>query len=66
MHGAGQVPYSYRKGGWAEAQSPPDGYAGHGATVTVNRLKLRGYMSLSELYSSLETSNYKFSLFPTI
>ena len=50
-----------RMGGWAVAQSPI-----LGTTVTVKRLKTRGYMSLSELYSSLETSNYKSSLFPTI
>jgi hypothetical protein len=66
MLGAERVPYSYRKGGWAVAQSPPDSYQGLGTTVTVKRLKLRGYMSLSELYNSLETSNYKVSLFPTI
>ena len=50
-----------RMGGWAVAQSPI-----LGTTITLKRLKLRGYISLTELYTGFSTSNYRSSLFPTI
>ncbi len=40
-----------RKGGWAIAQSPI-----LGTTITLNRLKKRGYLSLTELYIQLNPS----------
>lgn len=40
-----------RKGGWAIAQSPI-----LGTTITLNRLKQRGYVSLTELYIQLNPS----------
>ena len=40
-----------RKGGWAIAQSPI-----LGTTITLNRLKKRGYVSLTELYIQLNPS----------
>ena len=40
-----------RKGGWAIAQSPI-----LGTTITLQRLKKRGYVSLTELYIQLNPS----------
>jgi len=50
-----------RMGGWAVAQSPI-----LGTTITVQRLKLRDYIPLIEVYQSLSSSSYKNSLFPII
>ena len=50
-----------RMGGWAVAQSPI-----LGTTITLERLKRRGYVSLHDLYQLLPTTNYKNSLFPMI
>lgn len=43
-----------RKGGWAIAQSPI-----LGTTITLKRLKKRGYLSLTELYIQLNPSFYE-------
>ena len=43
-----------RKGGWAVAQSPI-----LGTTITLKRLKKRGYLSLTELYIQLNPSLYE-------
>ena len=43
-----------RKGGWAIAQSPI-----LGTTITLQRLKKRGYVSLTELYIQLNPSLYE-------
>jgi predicted RNA-binding protein YlxR (DUF448 family) len=40
-----------RKGGWAIAQSPI-----MGTTITLKRLKQRGYISMQELYEQLNPS----------
>lgn len=48
-----------RMGGWAIAQSPI-----LGTTVTVNRLKQRGYSPLSEIYQQI-TPHKRNQLFPT-
>jgi group II intron reverse transcriptase/maturase len=50
-----------RMGGWAVAQSPI-----LGTTITLERLKRRGYVSLLDLYQLLPNTNYKHSLFPMI
>ena len=50
-----------RMGGWAVAQSPI-----LGTTITLERLKRRGYVSLHDLYQLLPNTNYKHSLFPMI
>ena len=47
-------------GGWAIAQSPI-----LGTTITVDRLKQRGYESLLDIYKQI-TPNKRDSLFPTI
>jgi len=47
-------------GGWAVAQSPI-----LGTTITVNILKKRGYISMSEYFNSI-SPNYNNSLFPVI
>ena len=51
-----------RMGGWAIAQSPI-----LGTTITIDRLKKRGYIPLAEMYnqisSNLSNSN---SLFPMV
>lgn len=47
-----------RMGGWAIAQSPI-----LGTTITVERLKMRGYMSLLELYDQVKPNT---TLFPMI
>ena len=49
-----------RMGGWAIAQSPI-----LGTTITVDRLKKRGYESLLDIYKQT-TPNKRDSLFPTI
>ena len=49
-----------RMGGWAVAQSPI-----LGTTITIKRLKKRGYISMSELHNSI-SPNYLNSLFPVI
>lgn len=49
-----------RMGGWAVAQSPI-----LGTTITIKRLKKRGYIPMVELYNSI-SPNYKNSLFPVI
>jgi group II intron reverse transcriptase/maturase len=49
-----------RKGGWAVAQSPI-----LGTTITIKRLKCRGYIPLVEHFSSI-SPNYSNSLFPVI
>lgn len=41
-----------RMGGWAIAQSPPDSYR-EGTTITVERLKKRGYVPLLEIYMKI-------------
>jgi RNA-directed DNA polymerase len=43
-----------RKGGWAIAQSPI-----LGTTITLKRLKQRGYQSLTEVYTALNPSFYE-------
>lgn len=47
-------------GGWAVAQSPI-----LGTTITIKRLKKRGYIPMSEYFNSI-SPNYKNSLFPVI
>jgi hypothetical protein len=47
-----------RMGGWRIAQSPI-----FGTTITVERLKLRGYISLLELYNQVKPNTV---LFPMI
>jgi group II intron reverse transcriptase/maturase len=47
-------------GGWAVAQSPIPG-----TTITIKRLKERGYISMSEYFNSI-SPNYNNSLFPVI
>jgi group II intron reverse transcriptase/maturase len=49
-----------RKGGWAVAQSPI-----LGTTITIKRLKKRGYTPMVELYNSI-SPNYNNSLFPVV
>ena len=48
-----------RMGGWAVAQSPI-----LGTTITLERLRKRGYISMLSLYQEVSFSNYKNSLFP--
>jgi len=43
----------FRKGGWAIAQSPV-----LGTTITISRLKRRGYTFMPELHLSLNPSKY--------
>jgi len=50
-----------RKGGWAVAQSPI-----LGSTITVDRLRKRGFLSLTSLYQKVSPISYKQSLFPMI
>jgi len=50
-----------RMGGWAVAQSPI-----LGTTITLERLRKRGYVSMFSLYQKVSTSNYQNSLFPLI
>ncbi len=50
-----------RMGGWAVAQSPI-----LGTTITIHRLKQRGYIPLIELYLSYSSVPFKNSLFPKI
>jgi RNA-directed DNA polymerase len=50
-----------RKGGWAIAQSPI-----LGTTITIDRLKSRGYISLADLYQKVSYVKYRNSLFPMI
>jgi RNA-directed DNA polymerase len=49
-----------RMGGWAVAQSPI-----LGTTITIQRLVKRGYVPMISLYKQVST-DYKYSLFPTI
>lgn len=49
-----------RMGGWAVAQSPV-----LGTTITIKRLKQRGYTPMVELFNSI-SPNYNNSLFPVI
>ena len=44
-------------GGWAIAQSPIQG-----TTITVERLKLRGYIPLLELYNQVKPNTVLFSM----
>ncbi|WP_289053771.1 hypothetical protein [Carboxylicivirga marina] len=48
-----------RMGGWAVAKSPI-----LGTTITINRLKQRGYLPLSDIYQQI-TPNKRDLLFPT-
>ena len=48
-------------GGWAIAQSPPDSNR-EGTTITVERLKKRGYTSLLEIYNQLKPEKGLFSM----
>lgn len=50
-----------RMGGWAIAQSPI-----LGTTITIQRLKQKGYIPFVELYLSLSKNSYHNSLFPII
>lgn len=50
-----------RMGGWAVAQSPI-----LGTTITIRRLKSRGYRPLIELYLPFSSVPYKYSLFPMV
>ncbi len=50
-----------RMGGWAVAQSPI-----LGTTITLERLRKRGYISMFSLYQKVSIANYKDSLFPMI
>jgi len=50
-----------RMGGWAVAQSPI-----LGTTITLERLRRRGYISLSYVYQTVVKTDYKNSLFPMI
>jgi len=62
------VPYSTRNmiwacrmGGWVVAQSPIIG-----TTITLERLRKRGYVSMFSLYQKVSVADYKNSLFPMI
>jgi RNA-directed DNA polymerase len=46
-------------GGWAVAQSPI-----LITTITLERLRKRGYISMLSLYQEVSLNNYKNSLFP--
>jgi len=46
-----------RMGGWAIAQSPIPG-----TTITVDRLKKRGYVSLLEIYKQIKPSTVLFPM----
>jgi len=59
-HGQAYAWSRTRMGGWAVAQSPI-----LGTTITIKRLKQRGYIPMIELYKSI-SPNYKNSLFPVI
>ena len=53
--------YAYsrtRKGGWANAQTPI-----LGTTITISRLKKRGYIAMLELHLSFNPSRYSVSRF---
>ena len=59
-HGMAYAWSRTRLGGWAVAQSPI-----LGSTITLQRLNIRGFVSMSSLYNQV-TNNYKQSLFPMI
>jgi len=48
-----------RMEGWAVAQSPI-----LITTITLERLRKRGYVSMLSLYQEVSVNNYKISLFP--
>ena len=48
MLGAEPVPTAVREGGWAVAQSPI-----LGTTITLERLRIRGYVSMLGLYQKV-------------
>jgi RNA-directed DNA polymerase len=50
-----------RMGGWAVAQSPI-----LGTTITISRLKQRGYVSLLDTYQKVSQQTGTYSLFPMI
>lgn len=50
-----------RMGGWAVAQSPI-----LGTTITLERLRKRGYVSMLSLFQQTSNYNYRNSLFPMI
>ena len=50
-----------RMGGWAIAQSPI-----LGTTITLKRLKTRGYTSLTDLYNLASNSQTGYTLFPMV
>lgn len=59
-HGQAYAWSRTRMGGWAVAQSPI-----LGTTITIKRLKERGYIPMVELFDSI-SPNYNNSLFPVI
>lgn len=59
-HGQAYAWSRTRMGGWAVAQSPI-----LGTTITIKRLKKRGYTPMSEHFNSI-SPNYIYSLFPVI
>jgi group II intron reverse transcriptase/maturase len=50
-----------RMGGWAVAQSPI-----LGTTITITRLKKRGYISLTDMFKTISKSSDMYTLFPMI
>lgn len=58
-HGQAYAWSRTRMGGWAVAQSPI-----LITTITLERLRRRGYISMFSLYQEVSTNNYKNSLFP--
>lgn len=59
-HGQAYAWSRTRMGGWATAQSPI-----LGTTITIARLKKRGYIPMLETFHSI-SPNYSYSLFPVI
>ena len=59
-HGQAYAWSRTRMGGWAVAQSPI-----LGTTITINSLKKRGYIPMTELFNSI-SPHYNNSLFPVI
>lgn len=60
-HGQAYAWSRTRMGGWAVAQSPI-----LGTTITIARLKQRGYVSLLDTYQKVSPLTGTYSLFPLI
>jgi len=60
-HGQAYAWSRTRMGGWAVAQSPI-----LGSTITLERLKKRGYVSMHSLYQKISIIYYSNSLFPMV